>query len=479
MSMSSAEGNSEDRPSARRWTFSIWDMMQFLLAVAIALATGKNMVAAVANTYRLYQELGGTVGWFGSWAEFGSNVVVAIAMTLLAPVSGFIALSLVRQALRLLHEGRQIQFPSLDERCGWHFEWAGRLVLATLILGCLLIDSVFTPAQFGLHVPDEMFWPESVKTLRMAIVVVCVLAALGWNTRSMEAKPQRAMRSRWLDLAALPFAVLLALLVWEEASIIPQLVLVAVLGIEAAQPLKFADPSIPVVASQRIAIFYDYASLATVAAVGCSSLCGLQFQVSSARWRLRLVIFAALVAGWSVQSWFLVWVARRGYYLLSPSWTGPILLSQRHVLVTALVLCALVGAIVSYRGSRIARPVSESAGRQTSRRTYFHEGRLVLSLLTVAAIALNLPLALMGYLAAEGCLWLALLVFCAGRWWIIWRGRGRADGEVVWILPPGRFLANWFATSVTILTAAPTLALFNFVYWLGPPIWWRIFELYN
>ncbi len=474
--MSSSSQPSDGPPSPdgrRRWSFSIWGLMQIVLAAAVAVATGKTAVLEMLRTIDSYREvLSFRKPTFYDWLI--NQVFSGMASALLAPVAAIMSLSLVFQAVHLLIAGRHCRFRSAGERCDWVFQWAGRLGLAATILGCVLIEHVFSIEQLGLTVTQDFMWPQSAKALRAAVLIVAIMACLGWTMRLREPSTQRR-RGQWLVQALFfPAAAALAMLLWMESSTVHRLVYIAVLGIESSEPLKFADPTVALLPMDRVAVFYRYALLAAAGTFASAVCCGVLIRWPLA-WRWTLPLAAAMLGGWSIQAAFLHWVYWDGIRSLTPAWPEQIGLSHPHVAWTALCLNGLLATVVAYYFSRHASadPYSWTI---LSRETYFHESRLALGLLTIGAAGHLIPYVWQLSLDAEGCLWLALFIFCATR---LRRSRRAADAELTcnaWCLPPGRFFANVITLAMTFALAAPTIGLFSFIFWLGPVNWLRVFE---
>ena len=110
----------------------------------------------------------------------------------------------------------------------------------------------------------------------------------------------------------------------------------------------------------------------------------------------------------------------------------------------------------------------------SSRRPWSFSLWALMQIVLAAAVVENVPMLTDWYLGEEACLRLALLFFCISRVRQAWRQRKQPAERIEWCLPPARFLATWITAALTIGAAAPTLGLFNFIFWLGPPIWWRL-----
>jgi hypothetical protein len=343
------------------------------------------------------------------------------------------------------------------------------------LLGWVIVD-VFSPPRLAtVSSFDDSNWSDSAQLLRDALLVVGMMAALGWHAPSAVARPRPSLRQRLVDLAALPLVGLLCLIIWGDAVTIPRLVLIAVQGIDASEPSKFSDPAAPQF-THGIAVFSSYATMATFAAVSCVLLLYLLTRTWHAGWRVRLPVLALMIAGWAVQAAFVGWVYRDGFRLLSPAFAERFL-TDASVWWTAAALTALVSTIVAYRNARLPGVPDAALPLVGRRQRWFHESWLAVALTTLAAAVHNVLLVTEWYLDPAGCLWLAVSVFGVVRLWRIWRSRRSPAQDAAWLLPPQRFVVTWLATTLTIATAAPTLALFSFIYWLGPIVRWRMFEL--
>jgi hypothetical protein len=448
--------------------------MQIVLAAAVAVATGKNAVLEMLRTIDSYRDV---VSYreptFYGWLIH--NVFSGMASALLAPVAAIMALSLGFQAAHLFTLGRQCSFPSAGERCDWAFQWVGRLGLASVMLGCVLVEHVFSAEQLGLKVTDDFMLPQATKALRAAVLIVAIMTCLGWSMQPPRSPTQRR-RGQWLvNVAIVPLAALLAMLLWTDSSLIHRLVYLAVLGIEGYAPLKFADSSVALLSMDRIAVFYRYASLAAAGTAVSAYCCSLLICLRRPVWRWRLPLAAMLVAAWSLQAGFLKWVYWDGIRSLSPAWTEHVGLSHGHVAWTAVVLCVLLATLVGYRCSR-QPSLAQHHWAPDPAKTYFHQSRLAIGLIMVGAFGHLIPYLWQLYLDSEGCLWLALFLFGATH---LWRSRGTRKTEPTcnaWSLPQGRFIASCIAVAITFALAAPTLGLFSFIFWLGPVNWLRVFE---
>ncbi len=348
-----------------------------------------------------------------------SIYIAGIAGALLAPVTALMALSLVMQAGRILLQHPPTAFTSWTDCFNWCFQWLGRIVLAAMLLACVLVDDVITPEKLGLDMSGDAFlWYRDVVALRRAVLVVGIMTCLGWNSIPRRVSVQRRPWQWLFSIMIVPLAGLWALAVWEDSSTITRLVHYAILGVEMSGPLKFANPAISALPMHRAADFCQVAGVASIAAIisACSCRTLINSSMLNRHWRLYLGVL--MVAGWAIQAAFLHWVYWDGFYTLSPAWIGEIGLDYGHVAATAFVLTVLLGAMIAYRGSAQPREnVSEAC--TPPRKRSFHESRLALALVTVAATGQMLPYLEIDFVNSEACLWMALFVFgvvqiCAG-----------------------------------------------------------------
>jgi hypothetical protein len=455
--------------------------MQIVALSAVAAIAGKNMVNHVDAAVRADRlPYAGGMLWLddvnGVWF-FVFTAMAALAGALLAPAATLLAAGLVQRAVAHWRWRRATPRGGLAERCGAWFNVLGSLGLAAVLGGSVIVNYVFMPARLGLVERTGHWYPPPVQSLRIALLLMAVLLALSWTDESPGMiRPQKRWTGLW-DLAALPVAGLLCLVLWINSGILHVLVFLAVRGVENHAPQKFVPADLPPAPGQRMAMFWEEVSSATIAVLVCLGSCWLLARCWKRGWIWPAVLVVPLVTAWGVQLKFLAWAYPRGIYVLSPSFAETLVPQRPHAWVTAFLLAVLTSIVIAYRSARTRRGVERAIDMGDLPRRCFHEGPLALGLMTLAAIVHNLPFFTTTEFDAIGILWFAVLWFCINRWWAIWRNRGQPRVVAQWELPPGRFAVIALAMLGTMLVAAPTLVLFGFAQCFGPWIYWRVFEL--
>jgi hypothetical protein len=302
-------GNPFQRPAwGRRWSFSLWDLMHLVLAAAVATAMCKDVVAAVADTWRILLDPDRSGGMFQSKREEILFGIAGMAGSLVAPLAALLALSLVTQAARIFLASRKDVFPSWAERFSGGFQGLGRVGLAVILLGCVLVDDIITAERLGLTVADELYWPQAAAALRRAVLIVAMMASLGWNRRTRPSRVPGRAEQWFYGIIVLPVAALFAMVLWSDSSIIVRLVHIAVLGMEMSAPLKFADPTISVLPMERIGHFIQVAALTSIVSLASLFCCHVLISWPKLIRVWRILLGATLIAGWITQAVFLRWV---------------------------------------------------------------------------------------------------------------------------------------------------------------------------
>jgi hypothetical protein len=463
-------------PTSPRWSFSLRGLMLLVVMAAIAVMTGKDLVVDAVDLVRVsLVEIRQPQPLFGtSWNHLAlMSALWGIGLTVMIPTAACMAFSLVQHAAVLVWRDRPNRNDGLPRKCGWCFDVFGRVMLAILLVSYVNLDESYSHGQTEWPRLEDPSLIEMFRKLREAAFLIALLAALAWSPHPAQEKPRR--RGWIIHALAAPAMVVICMAVWMSATMVHSLVYDAVLGMEQAGPLKFVDPATPLLASQRIELFWTRALVASIAAIGCAISCRRLGRVWDDKLRWRAVCAVVLVLGWAIQLWFLHWVYPAGMHELSPALAESLIRHEAPLLWLVAAALALLSILAAYRAARQPASSFTTASQAARHYRYFYEGRIALALVTIAAALATTGYALID-IDTSACLWMALLAFCAGRWWRLWRDR-LAGNVAQWDLPPLKFVVCWLTTFITLATGTATLGLFSFVNWLGPWIHWRLFEL--
>jgi hypothetical protein len=371
-----------------------------------------------------------------------------------------------------------------EERWGWRFALAWRVAVAALIGACFVIQSLIVRRILVINYGYGDNFLISAQMLCQATLLTAIVLAVASSPRFA----RRSGPQPWpwvLDLFRCVAAVLLALVVATDHTLITVLVHITIAGIGMAQPPRlgggFASPS-PAELAHLFAV-------ATAGVVSVLVACGLLRLLCLYWWRgrgQRVGLGILLAAGLAA----MIAIAVRIGSVEIPR-ISPILASQ--IALPGLGMSALAAPLVLLVVTAVARRLSEPspaafagnisvAWRRVEGR-YYHERRLVIVLLAAATFLPMVP-ALMDIWGAgfwestrwrltavltmpEACLPLAIVMLATASV----SSRGSEDPVAASIAPsrlaPGLFLASWLAVLVIIVFAAPILATWGFAYWFN------------
>ncbi|HEV7221344.1 MAG TPA: hypothetical protein VGN42_01490, partial [Pirellulales bacterium] len=275
------------------------------------------------------------------------------------------------------------------------------------------------------------------------------------------------------------------LLVWSSSWVfITYLVHIAISGIEAAFPLRFADPDVDLDLVARTKRFVLHTGLAAALVPLNAWLTGQLARCWAPRLRRLWVIAICLLISLGATMGYLVWFHLAGLHRFSPSFADNPSTAPLHLWLTAALVLLLASGAVSYRLVSSAGEAEQSLMLDWRRepRRYYHERRLTMLALSVA---------LGGTLAATlqigrgqgwrhdwqdaldrlfnwpenfiilAAFWLALLGLCGG-----WRRSSEpiARGQIG--ISPKKLGAVWLAAFLTFVSSVPLIAWFSFSLWL-------------
>ena len=366
-----------------------------------------------------------------------------------------------------------------EERWGWRFAVAWRLVVICLMIAHFFVRLLVNWQVLALN-PGRDFISPGVSEMHDAVLLIAMIVAIASSPRLAK----RAKRRWWSWTAELlvgSAACVLGAILLMEHFVIPVLVHVTIAGIEMAEPLQFSSEILAAYDAKRLTWFFNVTT-AGVASVLVS--CVLLRLLSlwwwrGARWRACLgILFAASLTTTIVLS---VRITLVEVPSITPALAADIPMPRLHQIVAAAVLVLLLISAAARRWSE-SPPVAEATGdfawRHDEQR-YYHERR-ILVLLLAGVMLISLVRGIMGWpsemlkwyladliLSPQGCLSVALICLAAQS---VFPGRSKCPGAVHMEQPPlapGLFLLVWSVMLAIIVFGVPILGAWGFALWFN------------
>lgn len=432
----------------RPFQFGILGLMTLLFGAAIGLSVA-NMVAWQA----------GIPAAAGAWIVFG----------------------LINQSLDLWHALRRRTDLSGDQRWGWRFAIFWRLAVVLLLVGQYVVWALLE--LIDLPYAEYSLEHRGVR-LREATTCFCVLIVFASVLPSRKARPRGAW-SGFFNVTGVVAGVVFCLLVCFQGMFGPFLVTIAVHGIEAAQPLRFALEGVDPLAGDRMARFFLECSAAFASALLVPVL-AWQLIRRSCRSQPRVFWRVAFLAATAISAASLGWLL-----LICMPRALPIMIEAQpmgpfHVWIAALVLLALSVTVAAYRLASVPHEdpeTSEPSWRRNEQR-YYHQWRSVIILFAAGMVTIS-AIELWTYAGVFGW-WSEMAgLFCNGRQllgltlvmtavYVVFSPTRRVSElcRTPSPLSPTRFVDVWMTMFLASLVVIPSLALFGFSLWFSP--WYRL-----
>jgi hypothetical protein len=298
----------------------------------------------------------------------------------LAAISLWIIVGLLAQVHDLGKCGKQcVDLPS-EERWGWRFAVAWRLVVACLMGACIVVH-----ALISLHVPllDDGYHAIFISAGQLchALLLTTIILAIASSPRLVH----RRAPHRWswvIELLRFIVAVLLVMIVAMDHTLTAALVHTTIALIGLAQPNHFSEGF----ASANPAQLAHLLAVATAGAVSVLVACGLLRLLSRRWWRGRgqracwgTLLAASLAAMIAIAGQ----IGRVEIPRISPILAAQITVPGFGLLALA---AALVLLLVMAAARRWSEPLSTDSATESLRwrrdeRRYHHERRPVIVLL--------------------------------------------------------------------------------------------------
>jgi hypothetical protein len=399
---------------------------------------------------------------------------------LLAFVAAAMIVGLAQQLRTILTRQLALANDSPDIRFARLFAIVWRVVIAAVISICLVAKVLILRQVVSL--PDNDTFQRNA--FPDALLEVAMIFVLSDSIRRRRPSPIR--KSRKYDVAACLVGIVLALVVLPDAGFIAYLVHLATQNIEHGQPLKF----------QRLGTFPDqytahfhlfWTSLAAAIALALAALMLVFSNRQNIKQAMRGVvtfIYLAILISCGAFCW-------RFYYAvfpkLSPDFASVGFGSNSVDFCCAAFFAAVLSGVFAYRLST----TDELAAIENTPKlaevggAVFHESWLCLIVLLGAMAAYVVGIIRnekMSFLSAESILVfvgdvmrytfnyipVAILILTLQLIYVRWR---QYREPMPWSLPglaASRFFWNFIALFILLAVAIPTMAIYCFVFWLGP-----------
>jgi hypothetical protein len=266
------------------------------------------------------------------------------------------------------------------------------------------------------------------------------------------------------------------------------LVHLATSGIEAAFPLRFANPDVDLDLVARTKRFVVHTSLATALVplnLWLTSRLAREWPLGARR---RWVLAVCLLSSLGATIGYLVWFRMIGLPRFSPCFSGNPSTVSLHLWLTAGLVLMFASGAVSYRLACSTLEPAQALGLPWRRdpRRYYHERRLTMLALSVAlggSIAATLYDGLrVGWGMASTAAWSIVLhvfftwpenyIILAAFWLALrglfggWRNASESIEGGQLAISPRRLGAVWLAMFVTLASSIPLIAWFCVSLWL-------------
>ncbi len=445
----------------RRFQFSLRGLMVFALGVALA-------SSAIASE--------GTNWSYGPLAL----VVICIILGLL---------NQVRDLWTTFHGRPDL---SSDERWGWRFAVFWRVAVVCLWVGQYITAGL--AARGILLLPErEGGFADTGSNLRHGLLCLSLLIVLASVPTATQPR-HRPLQSRVLRAASLIVGVVWCFVIWTLMTSHAHLVNVALQGMEASWPRRFAIQGLDPDMTARSRAFL-WRSVWGIVFVPINLV--LVHQLSQ-RWgrglRVRLILTGLLALSLAMTAWYPIWVYSTGLHKTSPMMAEAMVMGPAHLWMSAVLLVIVFVTAATYR---MVQPQSGSVGAEEPNwrrrpRSYHHERPGVIILLVAGTTLVDFvsdwlfwsqwfhwfhspPLLAFAWSFIESFLFvparymsLAVILLGLHRAWIGWSRSTDSSRAGPPTLPLWRFCAVWLAMFLTTVTGIPTIAWFSFAFWMGP-----------
>ena len=326
----------------------------------------------------------------------------------LAAISLGIVLGLAAQVHDLWRGSKGSGAWTSEERWGWRFAVAWRLVVICLMVASFLVRLLVKWKVLALDPGDNVVSLFYLGGMHDAVLLTAMIIAIS----SLPCLAKRAERNWWSWAAELMVGIaacILGVIILKDHLVIPFLVHLTIVGIEMAQPLQFSSEALAAYDTKRLAWFFDVTTAGVVSVlVSCVllrlfSLCWWR----GVLWRACLgVLLAASLTTTIVLSERIALVEVPD---ITPALAADIPMPKLHQMVAAAVLTLLLVSAAARRWSEPPR-IGSDAGNWTWRRDerYYHERRIRLLPLVSCRCCVMLISLIRGSLGLLRWWWLAI-----------------------------------------------------------------------
>jgi hypothetical protein len=337
-----------------------------------------------------------------------------------------------------------------------------------------------------------------VGVVRVSVVILLLLVLVGSVPHIRREKPTSILNCG-LQLIVFIVAIVFCLERWMDLTFIPYLIHIATIGIDEAQPLKFASID-PRYYNFFTSLFFWW-SLGSGLIVVVNWIILKQFaQQWSAGVKRRLIWFGLLIAGIALTSSFVIWIETNGLNKFSPFLAEAGSDSPYHCWIAAALIILILVTILTYRitADYNLLATAPQVGWRQNLNKYYHEKRWILVLLAIAIVwfhfeiyfyqknaaaksmlalgfnysrPLSLPeLVESWFTDPRDYLWLSLILLAIHRAFARREDARQPQAELPRI-NPARFITVWIATLAVMVSGALVLVWMSFALWFNP--WWR------
>jgi hypothetical protein len=311
----------------RRLRFSLRDLMALVFGISVGLAAARP-----------------------SWVEWYEGLLVAAVCWLM--------LGLGSQMLDLRAALRRTASLSAELRWGGRFAIAWRAAAIAILAGYCAIEALQREGILVLERQESIAVFDVGEQLRTILFYIAIIVALSSVPRLAMRRPEKTLSYRVLQIAARIAAIVVCLLVWSSSWVfITYLVHIAISGIEAAFPLRFADPDVDLDLVARTKRFVLHTGLAAALVPLNAWLTGQLARCWAPRLRRLWVIAICLLISLGATMGYLVWFHLAGLHRFSPSFadnpsTAPLhlWLTRRPRAAACVGGCELSTGLLSRRG---------------------------------------------------------------------------------------------------------------------------------
>jgi hypothetical protein len=474
---------SSDNPSAtphNRWQFSLRGMFIFTLSVAVGAAVVR------CNMH--------------SWLGTGKNeydMKVGLDGGLFAILVFWMVLGLIYQIRDLRSTLASNHTLIAEQRWGLRFEIFWRLTVTALLAMYFFISFLIDIGTLTLSEWAGLGWMD-ISVFRVSVVILLLLVLVGSVPHIRREKPT-SLFNRGLQLIVFMLAIVFCLERWIDLTFLPYLIHLATIGIDKAQPLKFASVD-PRYYNFYSSLFFWW-SLSSGLIVVVNWIILKQFaQQWSAGVKRRLILSGLLISGVALAGSFVIWIETTGFNKLSPFLADAGSDAPFHCWIAAALLILILASILTFRITADYNSLATSpqvSWRQNPNK-YYHEKRWMLVLLAVAIVWFHFeiyfyqkdvaaksmlaagfnysrPLSLQELLESwfglpTDYLWLSLILLSLHRAFARRKDPEHHQAELPRI-NPARFVSVWFAALAFMISGALVLVWMSFALWFNP--WWR------